>query len=405
MPENIRLGDTVNILTGNPFKSSGYTDGPDGVRLLRGDNVSQGRIRWDNAKYWPSDQALCYHKYELRVGDIILAMDRPWIEAGLKYAELRPSDVPSLLVQRTACLRARGSLNQRFLSYLIGDPRFTEYIIGVQTGTAVPHISAKQISDFTFELPDPGTQIAIGQLLGALDDKIESNVLAVRTANELARAIFEAMFEQQDSVGLARLGDLAEVIDCLHSRKPEFVEGGRRYLVLADVRTDSRLTPLPKFTISNEDYIAWTRRIEAHEGDCLLTNVGRVGAVGQIPRGIAAAIGRNMTAIRGRKECPPAYLVEMLRSATVRREIEVKTDHGTVMSSLNVRSIPKLLVPARDVEDRHAFQDRVGGLHELQDLLLQENARLAIMRDTLLPKLMSGEIRVRKAEQIVEDMT
>jgi len=268
-----------------------------------------------------------------------------------------------------------------------------------------PYLSLSDQRRLRITLPDIDVQNSVVRLLGALDGKIKSNVLAIRAANELAGAIFEAIFEQQEPVVLAPLGDLADVVDCLHSQKPQFVEAGRRYLVLADIRDDSRLAPLPNYTISDEDYIHWTRRIEACEGDCLLTNVGRVGAVGQIPRGATAAIGRNMTAIRGRRACPPAYLVEALRAATVRREIDVKTDHGTVMSALNVRAIPTLQVPAGNVQDRQNFQERVSGLHELQDQLLQENADLAITRDTLLPKLMSGEIRVREAERIVEDAT
>src|SRR5690606_31670438 len=104
-------------------------------------------------------------------GDVVLAMDRPWIEAGLKYAQLRDEDVPCLLVQRVARLRARDSLDQRFLGYLIGSPRYSEYVLAVQTGTAVPHISGQQICDFQFPLPALRDQRAIASVLGALDDK------------------------------------------------------------------------------------------------------------------------------------------------------------------------------------------------------------------------------------------
>jgi type I restriction enzyme S subunit len=175
VPDIVRLGDYVTLITGNPFKSSGYTDSSDGVRLLRGDNVAQGRIRWDDAKRWPAEDARSYAGYQLQVGDVILAMDRPWIEAGLKYAELRPKDVPSLLVQRVACLRALPGLDQRYLAYLIGAPAFTAYVVGVQTGTAVPHISGKQIQGYEFTLPSLSDQRAIGEILGALDDKTAAN--------------------------------------------------------------------------------------------------------------------------------------------------------------------------------------------------------------------------------------
>lgn len=193
MPELTRLGAVVDIRTGNPFKSSGYSDDSTGVRLLRGDNVGQGRIRWDKAKYWPASEMEHYTRFQLRSGDVIIAMDRPWIEAGLKYAELRSDDVPSLLVQRTACLRARNGLNQRFLSYLIGSQKFTDYILGVQTGTAVPHISAKQISDFTFELPEAAAQLAIGQFLGALDDKLAVNDRVCLAYEELLKVRFREL--------------------------------------------------------------------------------------------------------------------------------------------------------------------------------------------------------------------
>ena len=83
----------------------------------------------------------------------MLAMDRPWIEAGLKFAALTDQDVPALLVQRVARLRGSKSLDTKFLRYLVATQAFTDYVLAVQTGTAVPHISANQIRAFKFNLP------------------------------------------------------------------------------------------------------------------------------------------------------------------------------------------------------------------------------------------------------------
>ena len=57
-----------------------------GMRLVRGDNVIQGQLRWENAARWLSDHQDDIGRYRLEPGDVVLAMDRPWIEAGLKYA-------------------------------------------------------------------------------------------------------------------------------------------------------------------------------------------------------------------------------------------------------------------------------------------------------------------------------
>src|SRR5437879_4236256 len=103
--ERTTLGREVELLTGYPFQSSNYTTSPDGIPLLRGDNVVQGSLRWEGVKRWPKDLVRGVEPYELAEGDVVLAMDRPWIEAGLKYAWLRASDLPCLLVQRVARLR------------------------------------------------------------------------------------------------------------------------------------------------------------------------------------------------------------------------------------------------------------------------------------------------------------
>src|SRR5690349_16431041 len=96
----VRLGDVTNIATGYPFKSEKYIEDSNAPRLLRGDNIVQGTLRWDGVKRWPTSDLDGLDNYWLQEGDIVLAMDRPWIEAGLKYSEMRESDLPALLVQR-----------------------------------------------------------------------------------------------------------------------------------------------------------------------------------------------------------------------------------------------------------------------------------------------------------------
>ena len=188
----VRLGDVADMRTGFPFKSAQFVD--DGIRLVRGDNVGQGRLRWDGVRYWPSSRLGEAADYELQADDVILAMDRPWIEAGLKYAAVQQHELPCLLVQRVARLRGTTVLDQRFLKYIIGGSAFTDYLLSVQTGTTIPHISATQIGGYSFALPPLDEQRRIASILGALDDKIELNRQMSRTLDETARAIFKSWF-------------------------------------------------------------------------------------------------------------------------------------------------------------------------------------------------------------------
>ena len=147
------LGKEINLLTGFAFKSKEYTNSTDGISLLRGDNIIQGEFRWQNVKKWPKKDMHIYNKYLLEIGDIVLAMDRTWVKAGLKYAQISEEDVPCLLVQRVARLRAGKNLDSHYLKYLLGSIGFTRYVLSIQTGLGVPHISGKQICDFEFSCP------------------------------------------------------------------------------------------------------------------------------------------------------------------------------------------------------------------------------------------------------------
>ncbi|MBM9593440.1 restriction endonuclease subunit S [Roseitranquillus sediminis] len=119
------LGDYIDLLTGFAFKSRGYTEDLSDIRLIRGDNIVQGAFRWDGLKRWPISDRDTYSKYELSRDDVLVAMDRTWVSAGIKFAIVDDDALPSLLVQRVARLRAKSSILPRYIGYWIGS-RFSK---------------------------------------------------------------------------------------------------------------------------------------------------------------------------------------------------------------------------------------------------------------------------------------
>jgi len=171
------LGAVVNLLTGFPFPSSGYTDS--GILLLRGSNVKRGILDWEEeiTKYWPYVTPEI-SRYELREGDLVIAMDGALV--GRSYAVVSAADLPSLLLQRVARLRS-SQVHQDLLVWWIASDSFAQYVDSVKTHTAIPHISPRDIRDFTIviptELPEQRAIAAalsdVGELIGALDALIE----------------------------------------------------------------------------------------------------------------------------------------------------------------------------------------------------------------------------------------
>lgn len=185
--ETVRLGDVVNLQIGFPFKSSQFSSDAADTRLLRGDNIGQGFLHDRAYKRWrrTADEAL--QPYELQVGDVVLAMDRPWVAAGLKWAQLTDQDLPALLVQRVARLRANVEvLDQNYLARLISSTEFTSHILGSQNGNTVPHISGADIANFAFSIPTLSEQRHIAKALGEFD-KVANDLGAALPAEVVAR--------------------------------------------------------------------------------------------------------------------------------------------------------------------------------------------------------------------------
>lgn len=429
------LGAEVDLLTGFPFPSNGYTSDPSGVPLVRGDNVIQGQFRWEDVKRWPLEDAERFADYTLAPGDVVVAMDRPWIEAGLKYAAIAESELPCLLVQRVARLRAKDTLDQRFLRYVIGSRAFTNYILGVQTGTAVPHISGAQIKAFRFLCPPLHQQERIGEILGTLDDSIDLNRRMNKTLEAMAAALFKAWFADFEPVyakargetprgiassfadllpssfydsqlgrvpqgwRVASVGDVVQVVggSTPSTKEPKYWENGHHYWAtpkdLAGLQSPALLETERRITDTGVRQIS--SGLLPH-GTVLLSSRAPIGylAIAEMP----VAINQGFIAMVCRGDVSNHYI---LHWAQTNMDTIKGRANGTTfqeISKANFRPI-QMVVPPRPIMD--AFTKQADALHRKLVHNLQESRTLAALRDILLPRLLSGEIRVREAESAV----
>ena len=222
-----KLSDYAEIQPGYAFKSEQFTDDPTDIPLVKGENVQQGFIDWEASKYWPAEAFRGLEKYYLQTGDVVLAMDRPWVTSGLKWAFIKKHDPKAFLVQRVARLRSKQGLDQTYLRCLISSQYFSNYVQPIVTGVNVPHISSKQIGDFKIPLPSIKVQEKVAAILSAYDDLIENDkrriVLLEKMAEEIYREWFVRMrFPGHEKVRfkkgvpvdweIAKLGDVLELL-------------------------------------------------------------------------------------------------------------------------------------------------------------------------------------------------
>lgn len=138
-----RLGFAADILSGQAFKSETFKDaGP--YRLLRGINLGVDKVRWNETVFLDS-LPVNAERYELMANDLLLGMDRPWINDGLRTALFPSSKIPTYLVQRVLRIRGIGTLLVEYLKIIFESGMLKAHIGNQTTGISVPHISQSQV--------------------------------------------------------------------------------------------------------------------------------------------------------------------------------------------------------------------------------------------------------------------
>jgi len=420
----VRLGDHVDLHVGFAFKSKEFTDEPEDIRLVRGANIGQGTLKWDQKRRFPAERYDEFEKYHLRPGDVVLAMDRPWIDAGLKWAVVSKDEVPTLLVQRVARLRGTQTLVHEFVRYVIGSPEFEAYVQPIVTGVNVPHISGSQIEDFRFQLPPVKAQKEIASLLGTFDELIENNRRRIEILEEMARLIYREWFVHfrfpgHEDVELvdSDLGPVPEgwevfSLERLQSATPNAIaagpfgsklgrkdyvdEPGVPVIRGANLRVGGGFVDEGFVYVSSEKAETLTSSY-ARPGDVVVTQRGTLGQVGLIPDSarfdeyVLSQSQMKFTADVERVDPLVAYM-QLATTEGTRRIQDIATGSGVPHINLTMFRELKFRAPPRSIQSE--FTAVVGPMEQLGICLNRQNRTLTEARDLLLPRLISGELDV-----------
>lgn len=381
--KEVRLGDVCNIITGFPFSGKKYSK--EGIRVVRGDNVTIGNLRWDTEKdkRWnePFDKT---EYYSLQANDIVIGMDGSRV--GKNKARIKEEDLPLLLAQRVACVRHNELAEQDYLYYNIFSKKFIDYVNSIHTGSAIPHISQKQIEDYKILLPNLETQRRIASILSSLDRKIELNNKINADLEEMAQTIFKnwlsecsdevtigelslniTNYEKTDAeeVVLINSSDVTEGYFDHHNYSPNKNLKGhfkKRFqkgdILYSQVRPRNRHWAYCNFDAN--DYLASTQLMVIRNNPSLITSI---------------------------------LLYQYIISDNVWKEFTLKTEtrSGTFPQG-NYEDLSQIRVPYNS--DVEGISNQLETLYAKMFMLEKESSRLSLLRDTLLPRLMSGEIEV-----------
>ena len=407
------------------------SDRSSGQKFLRITDIVSGQINWNTVPYVTVGSTTA-EKYGLRHDDIVLA--RTGASTGVSAYIKNPP--PSVFASYLVRLRARPGFDGRFLAYYLRSELFRRYMRGVLGDkSAQPNASATTMTAAPFRAPrDPREQRAIAHILGTLDDKIELSRRMNETLEAMARALFKSWFVDFDPVrakmegrdtGLPR--DIADLFPdrFVDSEIGEIPEGWAVGQLADAIELLSGGTPRTTVAEYWNGEIPWyTPRDAPNQSDVFVLDTQRtitqvgvdnsatkvlpsrttvISARGTVGR--LACLGRPMAmnqtcyGIRGADGYNDFFTYWLVRNAV--EELRNRT-HGTVFDTITRQTFAFIdtHLPPNDVAG--AFEAAVKAIMERVLGNLHESRTLARLRDILLPKLISGEIRVPDAERALE---
>jgi type I restriction enzyme S subunit len=401
-----------------------------GVPTIMPVNIGDNRVLMDGISRVSEDDARRLSRHRAMVGDIIYSR-RGDVE---RRALVRSGQEGWLC--GTGCLKVRlgdGVVNPTFASYYLGHPSVRAWIVRHAIGATMPNLNTSIMEAVPFVLPPLPEQRAIANILGTLDDKLELSRRMNETLEAMARAIFKSWFVAFDPVRARAEGrkppgldpiTAALFPDCIEDSPLGKIPKGWTVGKIADIASLSRssINPgeFPQEVFQHYSIPAFDegRIPQAETGESIKSNKFMV------PAGCVLLSKLNPRFPRiwlpspdgsRRAVCSTEFLVTLAKpgiSAGFLYCLFSSEEFVTIFSTLvtgtsgsHQRVQPESLLGMDslipEVKIVKQFTDIIGAMLERCERNRQESRTLAALRDALLPKLLSGEIRVKDAEKLV----
>jgi len=390
------IGNDIDLLTGFPFPSSGYSKA--GVRLLRGSNVKRGETDWaeDITQYWPSVTA-DIARYGLKERDLIIAMDGSLV--GRSFAQLTREDLPAVLLQRVARIRST-QLDIGYLTAFVGSEKFVKYADSVKTVTAIPHISPADIRNFTIPVPPTiEEQRAIATALSDVDALLGALDRLIAKKRDLKQAAMQQLLTGKHRLpgfrgewGVRRLGDVLTS-----------VANGAVYRP-----TNSFGLPITRIETISDGTIALDRvgyaeptpelpKYKLERGDILFSHINSVDHIGKVAifgGDTDLYHGMNLLLLRAGQSVDCEFLFYWLGSHQGRKKSVSLAKQAVSQASINTSELKGIELPLPPLPEQTAIAEVLSDMDAELAELEQRRDKTHALKQGMMQELLTGKTRL-----------
>lgn len=391
----VKLGEYLYIkgrIGWKGLKKKEYLDKSD-FRIINGESLTENGIDWNKAGCISKERYDESPEIMLQPDDILISKDGTIGKIGYIDSLNTPTTVASgIFVIRN---QKPEIINTRFIYHFFCSKYFKNFITMRTEGSVIPHLYQKDFVDLDFPLPELSVQDKIVGILDAICNKIDLNKSINENLEQQISSIYANLCENK-SWDSCELGSLIEVRDGTHdSPKPQsdgYLLVTSKHLLPYGV---DRITPN---RIAEKDFKKINERSLVEPGDVLMSMIGTIGLISFVADQTIDYAIKNVALFKTSKTPELAYyFLTFLKSKKTQQYIEMCLA-GSTQKYISLGELRKMPIPDPAVETLESFNKIVRPMYQTIILNTQENNAFAELRDSLLPKLISGDLDISEID-------
>jgi len=394
--KKVKLGEYIKVKHGYAFKGKYITnEETDTILVTPGNFKIGGGFKSSKFKYYNSEYP---EEYVLTEGDIVVTMTDLSKESDtLGYSAKIPSIKNKILLhnQRIGLVEFKNNeVSKEFIYWLMRTPEYHWYCVSSASGTSIMHTSPSRIENYEFYLPPFPEQKAIASVLSSLDDKIDLLHRQNKTLEQMAETLFRQWFieEAKEDWEEKYLREYFNLLGGFAFKSKEYLDFGKYKIITIKCVQDGYLdiSSAPTIEILPE-------KIKLYQildiADILMSLTGNVGRVCLVDENNCLLNQRVAKIVPKNPDWKPFAYFYFKRPEMIQK----LTNLSKGSAQLNLSPVETLkqtdTFPTKDKIDQ--FNKIVQPFFEKIIINKLQSRTLEKLRDNLLPKLMSGEVRLR----------
>ncbi len=377
-----KLGDVAELA-----KDTFIPTGNDNLNYIGLEHIEQETLRLNSVG---RSTDVSSQKFLFKKNDILFGKLRPYFRKVVKpqFEGICSTDI--------WVVRAKQNFDQDFVFYFFANWDFVDTANSGEGGTRMPRADWNFLKGTQWILPrDKDEQHAIASILSSLDDKIDLLHHQNKTLEQLAETLFRQWFveEADECWEIKTIADIIEVRDGTHD-SPKQSESGF-YLITSRHMKPSGIDFSTAYKISEVDYNEVNKRSKVDKNDILFSMIGTLGLIYLVTDEPHFAIKNIGLFKSSQKPWITNFLFLLLKSSIGQKFIYESAD-GSTQEYITLGNLRGFEFPYPGQSLIKEFDNKIEPLFNKMKLNTNQIYTLTQLRDTLLPKLMSGEVRVEK---------